>query len=66
MDLIDGNSPCKRHFDAHLSRILRSAALDRQQMIENGEVRGRKSLPMTPHALIDGLQIKQHGERPWQ
>src|SRR6516164_1477783 len=59
-----GELPLEGHLDAHLPRIRGTAALDRQQMIEDREIRGREPISVAAHALIDGLQIKQHRKRP--
>ena len=56
----------QRHLNTHLSRIRRSAAIDRQQVVEHREIRRRKPFAVAAHALIDGLQIQQHRERPRQ
>ena len=56
--------PRQRDFEAHLPGILRSAALDRQQVVEEREVGLRQRFAVTAHALIHGLQIEQHAKRP--
>jgi hypothetical protein len=46
----------QRHLDAHVA-----VALQRQQVIEDREIRGRKALAMRAQPLVHAMQVVEHG-----